>query len=219
MTTPTGRPPHRPRDTPAPDASVARMFSSRPGAAHPEIVAEAQGDPENRRGRSAAVSSLTPRPGAATITRGIASGELRPDLNIDDALDVLAGPLWLQLLVGHRPPPTDGRPLSPSYGPPSPAPGPPRRPLDQHVARREVLPRRDGKFESKPGRTTLRMEYSAIVARSSAWSRLEGELDRQGGAAPGSLPHAIRPARDSTRSFNPAAPAPRVISAPPIPLC
>jgi len=83
---------------------VARMFSSRQGQLIREIVAEAQGDPEfaeefrrrffaHRRARA-----------AATITRGIASGELRPDLNIDDALDVLAGPLWLQLLVGHRPP-------------------------------------------------------------------------------------------------------------------
>jgi AcrR family transcriptional regulator len=82
---------------------VARMFASRQGQLIREIVAEAQGDPEvaeefrrrffaHRRARA-----------AATITRGIASGELRPDLNIDDALDVLA-PLWLQLLVGHRPP-------------------------------------------------------------------------------------------------------------------
>ena len=34
--------------------------------------------------------------------RGI-RGELRPDLEVEDALDILYGPLWLRLLVGHRP--------------------------------------------------------------------------------------------------------------------
>jgi hypothetical protein len=40
--------------------------------------------------------------GAATLDNGVATGELRPDLDIDDALDILNGPLWLRLLVGHR---------------------------------------------------------------------------------------------------------------------
>ena len=40
--------------------------------------------------------------GAATLAKGIATGELRPDLDVDDALDVLYAPLWLRLLIGHR---------------------------------------------------------------------------------------------------------------------
>ena len=82
---------------------VARMFASRQGQLIREIVAEAQGDPAladdfrrrffaHRRSRA-----------AATLERGIATGELRPDLDIDDAVDVLSAPLWLRLLVGHRP--------------------------------------------------------------------------------------------------------------------
>jgi hypothetical protein len=82
---------------------VAKMFASRQGQLIREIVAEAQGDPAladdfrrrffaHRRSRA-----------AATLERGIATGELRPDLDIDDAVDVLSAPLWLRLLVGHRP--------------------------------------------------------------------------------------------------------------------
>jgi AcrR family transcriptional regulator len=82
---------------------VARMFGSRNGELIRELVAEAQGDPAlaaefrdrffaHRRAR-----------GAATIAEGIADGELRPDLDVEDALDLLYGPLWLRLLVGHRP--------------------------------------------------------------------------------------------------------------------
>lgn len=41
--------------------------------------------------------------GARTLEKGIATCELRSDLDVEDALDVLYGPLWLRLLVGHRP--------------------------------------------------------------------------------------------------------------------
>jgi AcrR family transcriptional regulator len=82
---------------------VAQMFASRNGDLIRELVADAQGDPTlardfrdrffaHRRGR-----------GAATLEQGIASGELRPDLDVDAALDVLYAPLWLRLLLGHRP--------------------------------------------------------------------------------------------------------------------
>ena len=81
---------------------VARMFASRQGQLIKELVAEAQGDPavaEDFRERFFAHRRAR---GAATIVQGIEAGELRPDLNIDDALDVLYGPLWFALLVGHR---------------------------------------------------------------------------------------------------------------------
>jgi hypothetical protein len=80
------------------------MFSSRQGQLIREVVADAQGDrslAEDFRRRFFAHRRAR---GAATLARGISSGELRPDLDIDDALDVLYGPLWLRLLVGHRPP-------------------------------------------------------------------------------------------------------------------
>jgi AcrR family transcriptional regulator len=82
---------------------VARMFASRPGQLIRELVADAQGDPalaEQFRQRFLAHRRAR---GAATIAQGIATGELRPDLHIDDTLDLLYGPLWFHLLIGDRP--------------------------------------------------------------------------------------------------------------------
>jgi AcrR family transcriptional regulator len=82
---------------------VARLFASRQGQLIKELVADAQSDlalAEDCRRRFFAHRRAR---GAATISEGIAAGELRSDLNIDDALDVLYGPLWLRLLIGHRP--------------------------------------------------------------------------------------------------------------------
>jgi AcrR family transcriptional regulator len=82
---------------------VAAMFSSRNGQLIRELVADAQGDPvlaEDFRTRFFAHRRAR---GAATLSKGIESGELRAGLDIDDALDLLYGPLWLRLLIGHRP--------------------------------------------------------------------------------------------------------------------
>jgi len=82
---------------------VGKMFASRQGQLIREVVAEAQGDPalaEDFRRRFFAHRRAR---AAATIERGIATGELRPDLDIEDAVDVLSAPLWLRLLAGHRP--------------------------------------------------------------------------------------------------------------------
>jgi AcrR family transcriptional regulator len=81
---------------------VAAMFASRQGQLIREVVADAQGDPalaEDFRRRFFAHRRAR---GAAPIVKGIASGELRPDLDVEDVLDVLYSPLLLRLLVGHR---------------------------------------------------------------------------------------------------------------------
>jgi AcrR family transcriptional regulator len=83
---------------------VARMFASRQGQLIRELVADAQGDPGLADDFRRRFFAHRRERGAATLAKGIRSGELRPDLDIDDALDVLYGPLWLRLLVGHRPP-------------------------------------------------------------------------------------------------------------------
>ena len=83
---------------------VARMFGSRQGQLIREVVADAQGDPDLAEDFRRRFFAHRRERGAATIAKGISSGDLRPDLDIDDALDVLYGPLWLRLLVGHRPP-------------------------------------------------------------------------------------------------------------------
>lgn len=82
---------------------VARMFASRNGELIRELVADAQGDPDLARDFRERFFAHRRARGAATLAKGIATGELRPDLDVDDTLDVLYAPLWLRLLVGHRP--------------------------------------------------------------------------------------------------------------------
>jgi AcrR family transcriptional regulator len=82
---------------------VAKMFGSRNGELIRELVADAQGDPVLAKDFRERFFAHRRARGAATLEKGIATGELRPDLDIDDALDVLYAPLWLGLLIGHRP--------------------------------------------------------------------------------------------------------------------
>jgi len=82
---------------------VAGMFASRNGELIRELVADSQGDPALAKDFRNRFFAHRRARGAATLEKGIATGELRPDLDIDDALDVLYGALWLRLLVGHRP--------------------------------------------------------------------------------------------------------------------
>jgi AcrR family transcriptional regulator len=82
---------------------VAQMFASRNGELIRELVADAQGDQALAKDFRERFFAYRRARGAATLERGIATGELRPDLDVEDALDVLYAPLWLRLLVGHRP--------------------------------------------------------------------------------------------------------------------
>ena len=82
---------------------VARMFSSRHGQLIRELVADAQGDPDLADDFRKRFFAHRRERGAATISQGISSGELRPDLDIEDTLDVLYAPLWLRLMIGHGP--------------------------------------------------------------------------------------------------------------------
>jgi AcrR family transcriptional regulator len=83
---------------------VARMFASRNGELIRELVADAQGDRDLAEDFRQRFFAHRRTRGAATLAHGMATGELRPDLDIDDALDLLYAPLWLRLLVGHRRP-------------------------------------------------------------------------------------------------------------------
>jgi AcrR family transcriptional regulator len=82
---------------------VARMFASRNGELIRELLADAQGDPALAKDFRDRFFRHRRERGAAPIVEGIANGELRADLDVEDALDVLYSPLWLRLLVGHRP--------------------------------------------------------------------------------------------------------------------
>jgi AcrR family transcriptional regulator len=82
---------------------VAAMFASRNGELIRELVADSQGNAALAKDFRDRFFAHRRARGAATLEKGIVTGELRPDLDVDDALDVLYGPLWLRLLLGHRP--------------------------------------------------------------------------------------------------------------------
>jgi hypothetical protein len=82
--------------------AVIRLFRSPTGSVIREVVAEAQADPavaEEFRARF-----WQPRRDLSTacLKAGIARGQVRKDLPVETALDVMYGVLWVRLLIGHR---------------------------------------------------------------------------------------------------------------------
>ena len=82
---------------------VATMFSSRQGQLIRELVAGMQSDEHVAAEFRERFFAHRRARGAATIRRAIDNGELRADIDVEVALDVLYGPLWLRLLIGHLP--------------------------------------------------------------------------------------------------------------------
>ncbi|NJO43249.1 MAG: TetR/AcrR family transcriptional regulator [Cyanobacteria bacterium CRU_2_1] len=73
------------------------------GAALAGLIAEAQANPEMadvfREKFVASRRAMT----RTILERGIERGELRPDFNMDVAIDVTYGPVWYRLLIKHAP--------------------------------------------------------------------------------------------------------------------
>ncbi|MDY6941284.1 MAG: TetR/AcrR family transcriptional regulator [Cyanobacteriota bacterium] len=82
---------------------LVKAFSGEYGRLVAQIVAEGQACPETLKryrerfleGRRAAAKAI--------VDRGIESGEFDPSLDSDLALDLLYGPIYFRLLVGHLP--------------------------------------------------------------------------------------------------------------------
>jgi AcrR family transcriptional regulator len=79
------------------------LFRSPKGRIIASLIAESQSDPEIHAAYREQL--LTPRRAALgdTIARGIASGVFRPDIDMTTAIDLLFGPLYQRLLLGHAP--------------------------------------------------------------------------------------------------------------------
>jgi len=83
--------------------AVIRLFAGPVGRMITSLIAQAQDDPELAiafRDRYLAERRALAR---TIIERGIASGEFRPDVDPDVAMDALYAPLYYRLLVGHLP--------------------------------------------------------------------------------------------------------------------
>jgi AcrR family transcriptional regulator len=73
------------------------------GAAVTGLIAEAQTDPNIAQAfREQFLESRTEAT-RRILERGIARGELRPDLNLELVIDAIYGPVWYRLLLKHAP--------------------------------------------------------------------------------------------------------------------
>jgi AcrR family transcriptional regulator len=84
-------------------ASLVQAFSGEYGRIVSQIIAEGQSDPDalaNYRERF-----IYPRRAAvkAIIEQGIKSGEFNPNFDPEVAIDILYGPIYFRLLIGHLP--------------------------------------------------------------------------------------------------------------------
>ncbi len=78
---------------------VARMLGGPAGPIVRSIIAEAQSDPETAQAFLDGYVTIRRQEVAALLRRGIESGELPADLDMDAAADVLYGPLYHRLLL------------------------------------------------------------------------------------------------------------------------
>lgn len=83
--------------------TVAASFSSPTGSMIRELVAEAQGDSALAEEFRTRFVAEWRRGGAAALRAGVADGQLRADLDVEIAIDLLYAPLWLRMLLGHQP--------------------------------------------------------------------------------------------------------------------
>jgi hypothetical protein len=83
---------------------TCRVLSRRNvGATVAGLIAEAQSDPKLAESFRVTFIGARREHMAAIVERGIARGELRPDLDRKATLDQLYGPLWYRLLLRHAP--------------------------------------------------------------------------------------------------------------------
>src|SRR5688572_31232094 len=82
---------------------VAESFATRTGRNVAAMMAAAQGETELAKAFRNNFILESREEGRRLLDRGIASGELRADLDVDVTLDLLYAPLYFRLLVGHGP--------------------------------------------------------------------------------------------------------------------
>ena len=67
------------------------------------LIADAQSDPELAVEFRETYISTRRRVGARVLEAGIARGELRPDIDVQEVLDLMYGPIWYRLLLRNAP--------------------------------------------------------------------------------------------------------------------
>jgi hypothetical protein len=79
------------------------MFASPTGSIIRELVAESIADADIAEQFRERFFAERLKRGIPTFEAGIARGELRHDLDLEIVSEMLYAPLWLRLIIGHRP--------------------------------------------------------------------------------------------------------------------
>ena len=82
---------------------AAVLGSTSAGSALAGLIAEAQTDPHVAQEFRSQMIACRRAATQTLLQRGIDRGELRPDLDLDLAIDALCGPIWYRLLLQHAP--------------------------------------------------------------------------------------------------------------------
>lgn len=82
-------------------AAIAAAFAARTGRNVKAMIAASQGETELAKAFRNNFIAASRQAGRELLERGIAAGELRPDLDLEVTLDLIYGPLYYRLLVGH----------------------------------------------------------------------------------------------------------------------
>ncbi|MCC7122622.1 MAG: TetR/AcrR family transcriptional regulator [Gammaproteobacteria bacterium] len=84
-------------------ARIVKVLNGRQGRVVAQILAEGQSDPGVLEYFRSMFLRTRRAVAAEIIQAGIESGEFLPDLDIEVAIDLIYGPIWYRLLVGHQP--------------------------------------------------------------------------------------------------------------------
>jgi AcrR family transcriptional regulator len=82
---------------------LIRFYLSKSGRAYAQLIGEAQFDPRIGIQLRAQLIASRREMMHAILDRGIARGELRPDIDREAAIDLIFGPAMYRLVAGHAP--------------------------------------------------------------------------------------------------------------------
>lgn len=84
-------------------AAIAAAFAERTGRNVKAMIAASQGETELAKAFRNQFIAASRADGRALLDRAVRSGQLRADLDLEVTLDLIFGPLYYRLLVGHAP--------------------------------------------------------------------------------------------------------------------
>lgn len=82
---------------------IVKVLNGRQGRVVAQIIAEGQSDPSVLEYFRSMFLRQRRAVAAEIIQAGVDSGEFLPDLDVEVAIDLIYGPMWYRLLVGHQP--------------------------------------------------------------------------------------------------------------------